>query len=291
MPLVTTRELLDHATRRGTAVPALNVIHLESAEAIAAAAEQTGQPAVLQISQNCVRYHGSLAPIAAAVRAVAEQAKAPLSLHLDHAEDVRLVREAIALGFSSVMYDGAALPYDQNVATTAQGVTEAGAAGIMVEAELGEVGGKDGAHAPGVRTDPEEARRFVAETGVHALAVAVGSSHAMTTKTASIDVDLVSDLAQAVPVPLVLHGSSGVPEESIRAAIEAGMRKINVSTQLVRAFTGAVRERLAADPELVDSRKYLAAGRTAMAAETAAVINLITGESAPGEENIGTGER
>lgn len=277
MPLVTTRELLDHATRQHTGLPALNVIHLESAGAIAAAAERTGQGVVLQISQNCVRYHGTLAPIAAAARAIAEQAGAPLSLHLDHAEDVDLVREAIDLGFSSVMYDGAALPYAQNVATTAQVVAEANAAGVLVEAELGEIGGKDGAHAPGVRTDPDQARGFVAQTGVHALAVAVGSSHAMTAKTASLDVELVAALARAVPVPLVLHGSSGVPDASIRAAISAGMRKINVSTQLVRAFTGAVRDRLAQDPALVDSRKYMAAGREAMAAEAAAVIEVITG--------------
>lgn len=277
MPLVTTRELLDHATRQHTGLPALNVIHLESAGAIAAAAERTGQGVVLQISQNCVRYHGTLAPIAAAARAIAEQAGAPLSLHLDHAEDVDLVREAIDLGFSSVMYDGAALPYAQNVATTAQVVAEANAAGVLVEAELGEIGGKDGAHAPGVRTDPDQARGFVAQTGVHALAVAVGSSHAMTAKTASLDVELVAALARAVPVPLVLHGSSGVPDASIRAAISAGMRKINVSTQLVRAFTGAVRDRLAQDPALVDSRKYVAAGREAMAAEAAAVIEVITG--------------
>ncbi|MGC0143547.1 class II fructose-bisphosphate aldolase [Pseudactinotalea sp. Z1732] len=277
MSLVSTRELLDHAVAQGTAVPALNVIHLESAEAIAAAAERAGHGAVLQISQNCVKYHGALAPIAAAARAVARTCDAPLSLHLDHAEDVDLVHQALDLGFSSVMYDGAALPYAQNVATTAQVVRAAGAVGALVEAELGEVGGKDGAHAPGVRTDPDEAGRFVAETGVDALAVAVGSSHAMTSKTASIDTALVAALAEAVPVPLVLHGSSGVPDADITAAIGAGMRKINVSTQLVRAFTGAVRERLDADPALVDSRAYLGAGRAAMTTEAAAVIALIAG--------------
>src|SRR5699024_7637911 len=225
MTLVSTRELLADAVADGRAVPALNVIHLESAEAIATAAEQAGHGAVLQISQNCVRYHGSLAPIAAATRAGAEHSTAALSMHLDHAEDVDLVRQALDLGFSSVMYDGAALPFDQNVATTAQMVHAARSTGAIVEAELGEIGGKDGAHAPGVRTDPDEARRFVDDTGVHALAVAVGSSHAMTTKTASVDIDLVAALAAAVPVPLVLHGSSGVPDATITGAIAAGMRK------------------------------------------------------------------
>lgn len=281
MPLVSTRELLTEARRNGRGLAALNVIHLESAEAIAVGAEQAGHPAVLQISQNCVHYHGALAPIAAAARAVAEHSSAPLSLHLDHAEDVQLVREAIRLGFSSVMYDGATLPYAENVATTARIVAEAQASGVLVEAELGEIGGKDGAHAPGVRTDPGEAARFVADTGVHAMAVAVGSSHAMVTKSAELDLDLVADLAAAVPCPLVLHGSSGVPEEALTGAIGAGMTKINVSTQLVRSFTAAVRHRLAEDEDLVDSRQYLAAGRAAMADEVTQVLGTISGAGTP----------
>lgn len=277
MPLVSTRDLLTQARACGRGLAALNVIHLESAEAIATGAEAAGHGAVLQISQNCVKYHGALAPIAAAARAVAEGSAAPLSLHLDHAEDTGLVTEAIALGFSSVMYDGANLPYEDNVATTAGVVAEAEAAGVLVEAELGEVGGKDGAHAPGVRTDPDEAARFVAQTGVHALAVAVGSSHAMVAKTAELDLDLIARLAAAVEPPLVLHGSSGVPEGSIRGAVGAGMTKINVSTQLVRSFTHAVRDRLNSDKHLVDSRKYLAAGRSAMAEEVSQVIDVISG--------------
>ncbi|MFC7404050.1 class II fructose-bisphosphate aldolase [Georgenia alba] len=280
--IVSTRELLADAAEAGSGLAALNVIHLESAEAIAAAAELTGHGAVLQISQNCVRYHGGLAPIAAATRAVAEASTARLSLHLDHAEDADLVRAAIDLGFSSVMYDGARLPYDANVAATRTIVSEAERAGVLIEAELGEVGGKDGAHAPGVRTDPDEAATFVAETGVHALAVAVGSSHAMVTKSAAVDVDLVARLARSVPVPLVLHGSSGVPEQSLAEAVRAGMRKINVSTQLVQTFTTAVRDRLAADPALVDSRKYLAAGREAMALEAASVLRLVAGTATTG---------
>lgn len=281
MPLVSTRELLTEARRTDRGLAALNVIHLESAEAIATGAETAGHGAVLQISQNCVKYHGALAPIAAAARAVAEHSSAPLSLHLDHAEDVELVREAIRLGFSSVMYDGATLPYAENVDTTARVVAEAEAAGVLVEAELGEVGGKDGAHAPGVRTDPGEAARFVADTGVHALAVAVGSSHAMVTKSAELDLDLVAELAAAVPCPLVLHGSSGVPDAALTGAIRAGMTKINVSTQLVRSFTTAVRHRLATDEDLVDSRQYLAAGRAAMAEEVTQVLGTISGAGTP----------
>ena len=139
------------------------------------------------------------------------------------------------------------------------------AQGIWVEAELGAIGGKGGAHTPGVRTDPQEAADFVAATGVDGLAVAVGSTHAMTSQTASLDCDLVRAIASVVPVPLVLHGSSGVPREQLREATRAGIRKINVGTALNLAFTGAVRAALA-DEALTDPRRYLGPARDATAA-------------------------
>lgn len=277
MTLVTTRQLLTEAEARGTAAAALNVVHLETAEALARAAEQAEQPVILQISQNCADYHGGLAPIALATLEIARRSGAPIAVHLDHAERVELVDEAVALGFSSVMYDGGKLPYDENVEVTAQVVARCREAGVFVEAELGEVGGKDGAHAPGVRTDPAEAHAFVAATGVDALAVAVGSSHAMKERTASLDIELIERLRSAVPVPLVLHGSSGVPDVVITRAIVAGMRKINVSTHLVGFFTRAVRETLAAQPDVVDSRKYVGAGRAAVIPEAGRLIRLFAG--------------
>jgi fructose-bisphosphate aldolase class II len=147
---------------------------------------------------------------------------------------------------------------------------------VFTEAELGEVGGKDGAHAPGVRTDPAQARVFVRDTGVDALAVAVGSSHAMTQRTAELDLILISRLRDALTVPLVLHGSSGVPDEEIRRAVAAGMTKINISTHLVSVFTSAVRETLGADPDLVDSRKYLGPAREAVTQEAARLLQVLT---------------
>jgi fructose-bisphosphate aldolase class II len=126
-----------------------------------------------------------------------------------------------------------------------------------------------------VRTDPADAARFAADTGVDALAVAVGSSHAMTERTAALDLDLVGRIARAAPVPLVLHGSSGVPDEGIRAAVGAGMTKVNIATHLNKVFTAAVRERLDADSRLVDSRKYLGPARDAMRAEAARLLELV----------------
>ena len=245
MTLTPTRTLLDEARAAGRGIGAFNVVHLETAEALAGAAEDAGLPVILQLSENCVRYHGGLDPIALATLAVAEASSARVAVHLDHAEDPELAVRAIDRGFGSVMYDGARLDFADNVATTRLVVERADAAGVLVEAELGEIGGKDGAHAPGVRTDPDEAARFVAETGVGALAVAVGSSHAMTERVAAIDLELVARLARAVPVPLVLHGSSGVPDETIVRGIRSGITKVNVSTHLNGGFTGAVRAYLA----------------------------------------------
>lgn len=262
------------ARAAGTGLGAFNVIHLEHATAFVRAAEQVGRPVVLQISENAVKYHGALEPICLASLAIARAASVPVVVHLDHAEDVRLVAEAVSLGVSSVMYDGSRLSDADNRAATADVVALCHAAGVDVEAELGEVGGKNGVHDPSARTSPEAAAAFVADTGVDLLAVAVGSSHAMTTRDAHLDEDLIRAIRAAVDVPLVLHGSSGVSDEGMQAAIRAGMTKINVSTHLNKVFTGSVRATLAGSPDLVDSRKWLAPARTAVAAETARLLEL-----------------
>ncbi len=276
MALVPTGDIVARAVRSQTAAVAFNVLHLETAEALAAAAEQTGVPLILGISENCIRYHGSLLPLVRATLAVAEGSGAELAVHLDHITDPVLIREGVAAGVSSVMIDASALPYDRNVAVTADMAAWCHQHGVYVEAELGEVGGKDGVHAPGARTDPAQALAFVRATGVDALAVAVGSSHAMTARTIILDKDLISALHAALPVPLVLHGSSGVPDEEIRRAVAAGMTKINISTHLVSVFTATVREVLGRRPELVDSRRYLGPARDAVAAEAARLLRVLT---------------
>ncbi|GAA2498219.1 class II fructose-bisphosphate aldolase [Terrabacter carboxydivorans] len=266
--------VLAEASAAGRGVAAFNVIQLEHAEAYAAAAERVSLPVVMQISENCVRYHGSLAPIAAATLAIADACRQPVVVHLDHAEDVALVEQAVRLGLTSVMFDGSTLPDDENRAVTRRVVELCRAAGVSVEAELGEVGGKDGVHAPGVRTDPADAARFVADTGVDALAVAVGSSHAMTDRTAELDTDLIAALRDSVPVPLVLHGSSGVPDAGLVAAVRAGMTKVNIATHLNQVFTRAMTARLEASPT-VDTRKYLGAARDAVTDEAARLMRLL----------------
>ena len=275
MSLAQTATLIETARRHGHAVAAFNVITLEHAEAIASGAEAAGRPALLQISENAVRYHGGrLRPLAAAAVAVADEAGVPMAVHLDHVEDADLMRAAADHGISSVMFDASKLSYDENVATTHAAAEWARANGIWLEAELGEIGGKDGAHAPGVRTDPAEALAFVEATGVDGLAVAVGSSHAMVDRTAALDLELVRRLAATLPVPLVLHGSSGVPDDTLRAAVAAGMVKINIGTILNVTLTAAVRAALA-DPALVDPRKYLGPGREAVALEVQRLLEAL----------------
>ncbi|MDR2372653.1 MAG: class II fructose-bisphosphate aldolase [Bifidobacteriaceae bacterium] len=275
MPLVPPAEVIRPAAAAGRGVGAFNVIQLELAEAITAGAEAAGRPVILQISQNCVKYHGALAPIASACQALARAADVPVAVHLDHAESFELIGQALDLGLDSIMYDGSKLPDDANRAATEAVAALAHARGAWVEAELGEVGGKDGAHAPGVRTDPAAAAGFVAATGVDSLAVAVGSSHAMTTRAALLDFDLIAAIHAAVPVPLVLHGSSGVADGDLAAAVRAGMTKINIATLLSQTFTGRVRAELAAAPELVDTRKYFSPAREAVAAAVAGLLGVI----------------
>ena len=275
MPLTPTAEILRTAEAGGFAAGAFNVIQLEHAEAILDGAGRAGAPVILQISENAVRYHGGLAPVAAAALAAARAADVPAALHLDHATRFELIREAAECGFGSVMYDGSTLPWEENVRSTREVTDWCHERGLLVEAELGEIGGKDGAHTPGVRTDPAQAAEFVAATGVDALAVAVGSSHAMTVRRAALDLQLIAALRAAVPVPLVLHGSSGVPDETLAAAVAAGMRKVNISTHLNRLYTEAVRQALAADPALVDPRRWLGPAREAVAAEVARLVRVL----------------
>ena len=272
--LASLRVLAAAARSNGIGLGAFNVIHLEHATAFVRAAERAQRPVVLQISENAVKYHGALEPICLATIAIAKASSVPVVVHLDHAEDTELIRRAVGLGVTSVMYDGSKLADAENRATTRSMVELCHDAGVDVEAELGEVGGKNGVHDPTARTTPEDAATFVRDTGVDLLAVAVGSSHAMTTRDAHLDEDLIRAIRRAVDVPLVLHGSSGVSDDGIRAAIAAGMTKINVSTHLNKVFTNSVRGTLDADPALVDSRKWLGPARSAVEEETLRLLTL-----------------
>ena len=286
MTLAHTHDLVAAAVARSSAVPAFNVITLEHAEAIIEGAESSGVAVLLQVSENAIRYHqaarepnGGFAPLLAACRELASASSIGVGLHLDHIESLELadrcLERADELGIGSIMFDGSTLAYAANVEITAAFTERAHARGVWVEAELGAIGGKDGAHTPGVRTDPDEARDFALATGVDALAVAVGSSHAMTEQTGSLDLDLISALAARVEIPLVLHGSSGVPHAQLAQAVAAGIRKVNVGTALNVAWTTAVRAALADQPTAVDPRRYFAGARDEMAAVVSRLCSVI----------------
>jgi fructose-bisphosphate aldolase class II len=281
VPLITTGELVTRAAAARSAVASFNVITLEHVEAVIAGAESVPAPVVLQVSENAVKFHGGqLFPLARAAVAAAERAAVPVALHLDHVQSETLLHQAAEAGFSSVMYDAARLPYAENLAATRAAVDRAHSQGLWIEAELGQIGGKNGrppldAHAPGARTDPDEARAFVADSGVDALAVAIGSAHAMTTRTATLDHALLKQLSAALDVPLVLHGSSGVPDGELTAAVAGGIAKVNIGTALNIALTGAIREFLTDRPETVDPRGYLTVAREAMTRTVAQTLQTL----------------
>lgn len=259
------------AQEEGWAVGAFNANTLEQVQAVVRAAQAENAPAILQVSHRALTYIGSgneiqgLKYIAAIGKVAAESVAAPIALHLDHGTESEVL-QAIALGFTSVMFDGDYLSYDENVSTTKRLCETARSNGVCMEAELGEVPKPDGKaydEAAIALTEPDEAVQFVEATGIDTLAVALGSVHGLKTKQVSLDLDRLKIIRKCVSVPLVLHGSSGVSDKDIEQGIAIGLCKVNVATQLSRAFTEAIREVLNRDDEVVDPRKYLAPGRDA----------------------------
>jgi fructose-bisphosphate aldolase class II len=275
MSRTTAAKLVAEKVNSSTAIGAFNVILLEHAEALVMGAEKSQLSLILQISENCVKYHGALKPISVATIAIAEASSLPISVHLDHAESEELVKQALDLGYDSVMFDGSKLSYKENVQASQRMRVLCDSYGATLEVEIGEVGGKDGVHAPGIRTKPAEAKDFADETGANLIAVAVGSSHAMSTRDASLDFQLILDIAAEVKIPLVLHGSSGVSDADLQEAVRAGMRKINIATHLNGIFTDRVRAELDKNPLLTDPRKYIGQSREDVSDEVARLLKLL----------------
>ncbi|MFS8540625.1 MAG: class II fructose-1,6-bisphosphate aldolase, partial [Tissierellales bacterium] len=240
--LVTGKELLDHANKNGYAVGAFNINNMEIVQAIIEAAEETNSPVILQASQGGIKYAG-IEYITALGKVAAEKAKVPVALHLDHGTDFDQVMLCIRYGFTSVMIDGSKHPLRENIELTKKVVDVAHAVGVSVEAELGKIGGTEDDitvdELEATFTDPDEAKIFVEETGVDSLAIAVGTAHGVYKGEPKLDFDRIRKIKELVGIPLVLHGSSGVPADSIKKAIEAGINKINIDTDLRIAFTKA----------------------------------------------------
>ncbi|MFH1084202.1 MAG: class II fructose-bisphosphate aldolase [Chloroflexota bacterium] len=267
MPLVTSKDLLLAALEGHYAVGAFNANNMEQIQAIVDAAVEERAPVILQVSQGAIRYAG-LNFATAMVRASAAEANVPVVLHLDHGTDYEQNVLCLRAGFTSLMYDGSKKPYEENVKTTARVAQIAHICGIPVEAELGQVlQSADGVSEEQVRaamTDPVQARDFCARTGCDSLAVAIGSVHAMASAQAELDIQRLKELCAALDLPFVLHGSSGVKEESEVEAIQYGICKINVATMLNQAFARALLGAQAAAPNNTDPRKWLAPARDAV---------------------------
>ena len=260
MALTGGREVLAAARGGGYAVPAFNIFNLEMLQAAIRAAESERAPVIVQISPRSIAYAG-LRPLAALAAALAEKVPVPVVLHLDHGPGLAECQAALDEGFTSVMYDGADLPYAENVRRTRAVVAAAHALGAAAEAELGQVGHASHEQQPADLTDPEEAGRFARETGVDALAVAIGTVHGMTETGAVLDVDRIADLARHVDAALVMHGSSGVDDDMLVRAVQAGIRKVNLSTALQRVFMDTLRRSASAPGHETDARAVLGDAR------------------------------
>lgn len=286
MPLVTTKEMLKAALEGHYAVGAFNANNMEMVQAIVEAATEERAPVILQVSQGAIRYAG-LHYAAGLVKIAAENTDVPVALHLDHGTDYDQNVLCLREGFTSLMFDGSDLPLEENIHISKTVCEIAHICGIPVETELGKVL-KRGATEEEVKAamaDPDEARRFITETGADSLAVAIGSIHALLSQSAGLDIERLKEIHRAIPeVPLVLHGSSGVQEDSVVEALDHGIAKVNVATYLSQAFTYAMFDHLKANPKVEDPRQHLVPAREAAKERVREKIHLLrsNGKIRPG---------
>ena len=256
--LVTTKEMLLDAQANHYAVGAFNIESLEFVMAVLAAAEETKSPVIMQTTPGTVKFAG-LDYFYGMVKAAAERATVPVALHLDHGDGFDRCMQALRTGYTSVMIDGSHESFEDNIALTASVARVGAAMGVPVEAELGKVGGKedDGPAVEGENpyTDPEEAREFVERTGCTSLAIGVGTAHGVYTETPHIEQEVVKAIRAAVDVPLVLHGTSGVPDEQVAEAVKNGICKVNYATELRQAYTKGYMAFMAENPGVFDPKK------------------------------------
>lgn len=275
-------EMLAHALAAHSAVPAFATYNLEMVQAVTAAAEQTDRPVIMLAGSSHFHHAGRSALISMALQA-ARTSTAPVGVHLDHSRDLAEIEECTKAGYSSVMADGSHLPFEDNIALTRAAVAIAHPAGVWVEAELGAVAGDEDistdATPAETMTDPVEAAEFVERTGVDALAVAVGNVHGLTSTPMSLDLHRLAAIRSAVPVPLVLHGASGLPHQQLRAAIDCGVAKVNINTELRQAYLAAVQKVLNEVLSTHDSVALWRAGREAVTNAAVRSIHALTGHS------------
>lgn len=247
------QEKLYALTRDRKAILAVNFYNFETLSGILRAAAKMQQPLILQVSESTIRYLGLKMAISLARTALADYSLTGW-LHLDHGSSPEIARRCLDAGFDSVMIDASEKPFDENVGITRQVVEMASQFNANVEAELGYVAKLGQSQGANQYTQPEEARRFVELTGVNALAVAIGSAHGFYKSAPVLQIGLLKEIRLATPVPLVLHGSSGIPDEMLKAAISAGISKVNLATESKNIFMKTLKNELQQTDE-IDLRK------------------------------------
>ena len=257
MSYTTTKEMLEKAKESNYAICAFNAENLEMVQAIIWGAEEMGAPVIIQTTSSTVKYT-DCAYFHAIVRTAAENSDIPAALHLDHGTGFDLVCKAVRSGYSSVMIDASQKSFEENINITQKVIELAKAVNIPVEAELGQVGGKEDDLESGgdIYTNPGDAVEFIRRTGVDSLAVAIGTAHGIYKIQPKLDLDRLSEIKKMVDVPLVLHGATGLSDETVKECVKRGINKINFATELRLTYTNAVREKLNSDEKIIDIKIY-----------------------------------
>ena len=266
MPLVSSLELIQKAKEQKKAIPAFNIHNLETIQAVVEGAVELNSPVIIATTPGTLR-HAGIENIAAIVKSLAEINNIPIALHMDHCPSYDTIVSCIRNGYTSVMIDGAHHDYDANVALVKSVVQMAHAVGVQVEGEIGKIGGVEDDlfvnDTDAAFTIPEEAKRFAKDTGIDTIAVAIGTAHGMYKGEPKLDFERIQTIGGLVEIPLVLHGASGVPDASVRRAIDLGMAKVNIATELKNPMAAAIRASLS-NPDENDPRNYMGAARDAV---------------------------
>ncbi len=266
MPLVSSLELIKKAREQKKAIAAFNIHNLETIQAAIEGAYELNAPVIIQTTPGTLR-HAGIESVAAIVKALAGKYDIPVALHMDHCPSFDTIVSCIQNGYTSVMIDGAHHEYDDNVALVKSVVKMAHAVGVQVEGEIGKIGGVEDDmfvnEADASYTIPAEAKKFVEDTGIDTLAVAIGTAHGMYKGEPNLDFDRIAEIDGLVSVPLVLHGASGVPDDQVKRSISLGMAKVNIATELKNPMVAAIRD-VIANPDENDPRNYMGAAKNAV---------------------------
>jgi fructose-bisphosphate aldolase class II len=277
MPKVTSLELIKEARKNNNAVGAFNVYNLESIQAVSEGIKQANATVIFQITVSAIKY-GGLKNIYDIVMNSIEDYQITAAVHLDHGPSLKVVDECLDIGFSSIMLDGSGLPFEENIKLTNTARERSHNCGATCEGELGRLVGIEGeinvSKSDEIYTHPDEAARFVSETGIDLLAVAIGNAHGFYKGEPHIDFDRLALIRKAVNTELVLHGASGIPDKSIQRAISLGIGKINIDTEFRYATMQGIAGFLKNDPDTAKAREALAVGRQMMKEKVIEKANL-----------------